>query len=676
MQAAAGPRHGIEKILALVLVAFLALDLLLVLPAYASELRLNRLHPSLPIVNLRPLADARDQIADRLAAQFSGPVLALAGGAGLPSPTPDLLETAVVQTATALALPSETSAPAANSTQPASSAPTQTGTQGIIGPSPTTSVEPEDALETAVVQTTTALAPASATSTLAVTSTPIPLYTPIPTGTQSTPFPSMTPSQVAVLTATVAHTLSPTPAWEATVEPTFTPVITASRTPTPIRTRTPSPTPSLAAPTPSKTKTPSPTPSLPAPAPTASSGKYYVAPNGHDSNPGTMDQPWQTLAQVQSWEFIPGDVVHFQRGGSWSGNFIIDDSGVEENPITFTAYGTGPAPVFTNPGGPGSSSPVEVRADWVVVRGFLVRDTYSAGVRISQGSDHNVIREMEVTNSGFGVTVVGQYNLVTGNYLHDLNMVNNTAGGDDDYGAVGVLIDSSYTNGNTTNYNEISYNRMDNCRAPSQDYGWDGGAVEWYVTNGTIKGTYVHHNWATDSDGFFEVGGVNGEVLDTVVAYNVSIDNGWFGQFSLSGKFGTKVGRFQIDNNTIVQTRPHQGAPDLPIVILTDDPTPDSLSISNNIIFVDGWDVARHSGFSHRNNVYFLTGGAQLGFALGEGEMIADPLFVDLSDKDFRLLSGSPAIDAAIHLGYSRDFDGNRVPSGEAPDIGAFEYGD
>src|SRR3990172_930653 len=135
MQAAAEPRHAIEKILALVLVTFLAVDGLLVLPAYASELQLNRLHPSLPIVNLRPLADARDQIADGLVAEFSGPVLALAGGAWLPSPTPDQLETAVVQTATALALPSVTSTPVATSTQSASDAPTQTGTQGQPEPS-------------------------------------------------------------------------------------------------------------------------------------------------------------------------------------------------------------------------------------------------------------------------------------------------------------------------------------------------------------------------------------------------------------------------------------------------------------------------------------------------------------------------------------------------------------
>jgi len=54
--------------------------------------------------------------------------------------------------------------------------------------------------------------------------------------------------------------------------------------------------------------------------------------------------------------------------------------------------------------------------------------------------------------------------------------------------------------------------------------------------------------------------------------------------------------------------------------------------------------------------------------------MVTDPLFEDTSAQDYHLRADSPAIDAGVPLGYSRDFDGNHVPSGTAPDIGAFEY--
>lgn len=401
---------------------------------------------------------------------------------------------------------------------------------------------------------------------------------------------------------------------------------------------------------------------------TLAATNYYVdSVNGSDSNIGTSeDHPWRTLAPVQAKKFMPGNTIHFKRGSSWAGGLVIDDSGVAGNPITFTTYGIGARPVISNPGDANNwTRAVTIGADWIIVEGLLVRDAFNGGVHISGGSDHNIVRDVEVTNVGRGIVIQGaKYNLVTQNYVHDLHMVRNTPGGNDDFGAIGISF-------NNASDNEVSYNRLQNCQAPSYDYGTDGGALEWWGISGN---NYVHHNWATDSDGFLEVGSVNGEVKDTIVAYNVSINNGWFGQFSLSGKFGTKVSNYRIENNTIVQRLPHAGERDLPILIFTDNPTPDSLSIRNNIIFVDGWDVSHYSGFTHENNLFSLNGGAQLGFALDEADMIADPLFGDLPAQDFRLLSGSPAIDAGIDLGYARDFDGNVVSLGMAPDIGAFEY--
>jgi len=55
------------------------------------------------------------------------------------------------------------------------------------------------------------------------------------------------------------------------------------------------------------------------------------------------------------------------------------------------------------------------------------------------------------------------------------------------------------------------------------------------------------------------------------------------------------------------------------------------------------------------------------------GDKIGDPLFVDFKNRDLRLRAGSPAVDAGIDLGYKLDFDGNPIPSGSAPDMGAYE---
>jgi len=41
---------------------------------------------------------------------------------------------------------------------------------------------------------------------------------------------------------------------------------------------------------------------------------------------------------------------------------------------------------------------------------------------------------------------------------------------------------------------------------------------------------------------------------------------------------------------------------------------------------------------------------------------------------DFNLKPSSPAIDAGIDVGLTRDYSGSIVPAGGAPDIGAYEF--
>jgi hypothetical protein len=212
---------------------------------------------------------------------------------------------------------------------------------------------------------------------------------------------------------------------------------------------------------------------------------------------------------------------------------------------------------------------------------------------------------------------------------------------------------------------------MANCKAPSHDY-QDGGAVEWWTSGETIQDSYVHHNWAIGNEGFLEVGSHNGTVRDTVLAYNVSVNNGWLGFFNLDGTFATRVENFRIENNTIIQELPHAWV--TKILNLNADLTPDTLLMRNNIFYVDGWDISSRSGFTHDHNLYYLGGGGELGFTLGQGEKIADPLFVSLNRIDFRLQPDSPAIDSGVDLGHLLDFSDHPVPIGAAPDMGAFEY--
>jgi hypothetical protein len=76
---------------------------------------------------------------------------------------------------------------------------------------------------------------------------------------------------------------------------------------------------------------------------------YYVSSSaGSDANAGTSSSaPWQTIGHVNGQIFQPGDSILFKRGDVWNESLTPGSSGTPGNPITFDAYGTGPAPNLT-----------------------------------------------------------------------------------------------------------------------------------------------------------------------------------------------------------------------------------------------------------------------------------------------------------------------------------------
>jgi hypothetical protein len=472
------------------------------------------------------------------------------------------------------------------------------------------------------------------------------------TALSETPLPTITSYAVSSLTSADALPSAPTGI--------------AYSSPTPAASSTLSPNASATkAPTRTLAKTVTRLPALP-PGTSGREGNFYVSPSGDDANPGTIDKPWRTLSRVNSGDFLPGDVVSLQRGGTWSGGLAIRDSGVRGNPITFRAYGQGEPPALHTSEQWGST--VVVGASWIVVDGLRITAAWDGGVRIGPDANHNIVRNSEIEEAGIGVQVFGRHNLITHNDIHDLHMIVNTQGGDDDYGAVGIALFNSH--------NEVSYNTMARCAAPSKDYGIDGGAVELYGPN--VDNSSIHHNYATESDGFIEIGG--GSAAHTLVAYNVSQDNGQrFAWLNLEGKYASEVLDLQIENNTIVEADPLD-RPNWAVFVSLGSPTLETFSLRKNIVYVNNISqVAASTGdewdFTHANNIYFSTNPeATLGFDLGSEEFIADPLFINVSGKDFHLQGISPAIDTGLDLGHTADFEDETIPVGGAADIGAFEY--
>lgn len=84
----------------------------------------------------------------------------------------------------------------------------------------------------------------------------------------------------------------------------------------------------------------------------ASGTNYYIKTGGNDGLAGTsIANAWATISKVNTvWDagtFAPGDSILFNRGDTFYGTIIADESGTAGSPIVVGAYGTGAAPIIT-----------------------------------------------------------------------------------------------------------------------------------------------------------------------------------------------------------------------------------------------------------------------------------------------------------------------------------------
>jgi hypothetical protein len=412
----------------------------------------------------------------------------------------------------------------------------------------------------------------------------------------------------------------------------------------------------------------------------AAGTSYYVnsnAANASDAGPGSSAQPWKTLAPLNGRSFSPGDTIYFARGSGYTGGFGVSASGTSGSPITFTTYGSGNAPSFTNSNySTLNGNVIQVQGKYITVDGLYFTgcancpttndtDILKVGVVYGMvGSDYLTVQNCEFNDCPIGVYLNGQHSLVTNNYLHDCTRFLSNP----DWGPIGIVVGNAY--------NEISYNRCNNYVHVGGNYGADGGFLEFDDRYFGVKvhDVKVHHNITSGNQGFLEVETqVTGSNLD--VYYNVSNDYQEF-IFYWGGS------NSKIENNTVIRTLPSNNGAVNTVFTMKNS----SFTARNNIFLVANgiqvwvtapYGVGNYGSVVRQNNLYYCTDGSTSdpsGKPLGSGEKIANPSFVNLSGGDYHLNSNSPAINAGQSLGYTSDIDGNPVPYGAAPDIGAYEF--
>jgi parallel beta-helix repeat protein len=154
-------------------------------------------------------------------------------------------------------------------------------------------------------------------------------------------------------------------------------------------------------------------------------GTYYVAPNGSDSNPGTENQPFQTI-YTGARALMPGDTLYV-KNGTYTGTlaFYGRPSGTSWNsPVTIAAY-PGDRPVI-QPNRDDYTFYISYTS-YMVIDGFFIDGANgSSGIKITDSASHIRIQNSEIANAFNGIEMNDG---TEGNELMNLEVHHNRAYG-------------------------------------------------------------------------------------------------------------------------------------------------------------------------------------------------------------------------------------------------------
>ena len=369
---------------------------------------------------------------------------------------------------------------------------------------------------------------------------------------------------------------------------------------------------------------------------------YYVSNSGNDASSGfDANNAWQTIAKVNATSFNPGDTISFKCGDTWSENDPLTppSSGASGNPIKFTSYGTGDAPIIKpNDGGAGVRRALFINTkNYITLEGLVfdgdnVTSLNDAG-KITE-STYITIERCTFKNGYMNGLHIGSANNPSYSTFTNCSFIDNGQIASNQYH--GIYLETS----NVTVENcIITGNHSVGVHIYSSDYACDNNIVRYCFVDGNDTGGILLSK-GTGNKAYYnivcrtaanpaidcEYSGINSEV------YN----NTCYGNLSYAIHIGSGITGTIVRNNCL---------------------------IGNNDEYVDYYDEG--TGTTETNNIkdvdalydpadYFVNAGGSY-----------------LLDTDFATKAEAASINAGIDVSLTEDYFGN--PMVGVPDIGASE---
>jgi hypothetical protein len=332
---------------------------------------------------------------------------------------------------------------------------------------------------------------------------------------------------------------------------------------------------------------------------------YVDCTGGKDANRGTRRSPLRTITAATKTARAAGSTIYLARGCTWNGSVTVRGDGTTAKPITVAAYGSGTPPTITGKSLDWRTPVLHLAGASQLVSGVNV--AHAAGIGILATSAHARVDSLDVADVGIGVRFSAPFAVATSVNIHDLHMMVNTPGGDDDYGALGFDVESRDV--------EIARSRCTNCRATSYDYGHDGGFAEVWNYGDRLN---IHDNVGRNTSGILEVGGT----VHDASAYGIRISNNNF-QDAHGGiwvhrgdRFAIPAGDIVMSGNTITGTKSD-------VDVLGGDLS--AVTFQGNTVHTDG-HVSRNGPPKHHScNTYVVPNSALVGFPLDGTERAGGP---------------------------------------------------